>query len=135
MNSERDKSEERELERLVLTRLIRLDASIHGILMGTFFGLIVFVATNWLILKGGPNVGQHLSLLSHFFFGYEVTFFGSLVGFVYGFLAGFVIGFMMATVYNWLVDLREARQAARQSQRRSEKAAVTRTAKMESEAK
>jgi ABC-type dipeptide/oligopeptide/nickel transport system permease subunit len=51
-------------------------------------------------LKGGENVGQHLSLLSQFFPGYRVTFLGSLVGFAYAFLTGFIIGVVLGSVYN-----------------------------------
>lgn len=51
------------LEKIVLTRMIRLNASIQGIVTGLIVGFAVFLATNWLILKGGDVVGLHLSLL------------------------------------------------------------------------
>jgi len=52
-------------------------------------GLGVFVATNWLLVKGGRPVGPHLALLSQFFLGYRVTFAGSLIGFAWAFGCGF----------------------------------------------
>jgi len=60
---------ERKLEDVVLTRVLRLNATIQELVMGLMLGLAIFVATNWLVLKGGPVVGPHLSLLSQFFLG------------------------------------------------------------------
>jgi len=104
------------LEQVVLTRLLRLNATVQGIVAGIVAGLAIFIATNWLILRGGhvgPHgdlvVGPHLSLLSQFFVGYRVTFLGSLVGFVYAFILGFIAGYGIAFIYNWFVDLKERR--------------------------
>jgi|SRR5919109_5171733 hypothetical protein len=94
-------------EKVVLTRLLRLNAVVYGIVTGLVAGLGIFVATNWLILKGGQVVGPHLGLLGQFFIGYRVTFVGSLIGLAYGFIAGFVLGYGIASMYNWLVSLRE----------------------------
>jgi|SRR5215813_13769604 len=101
------------LEQVVLTRLLRLNATVQGVVTGIIAGLAVFIATNWLILRGGDVVGPHLSLLSQFFIGYRVTFVGSLIGFAYAFVAGFVIGYGVARVYNQVVDLREHSQQRR----------------------
>ena len=101
--------DEKVLERVVLTRVLRLNAVIQGIVTGLLVGLAIFLATNWLVLKGGPVVGPHLSLLGQYFLGYRVTFAGSLIGFAYGFGFGFLIGFFVAKMYNWLADLREGR--------------------------
>lgn len=107
-------ADDKKLEELVLTRLIRLNAVVQGLVTGALLGLAIFVVTNWLILKGGPIgpegeqiIGPHLSLLEQFFFGYRVTFFGSLIGFAYGFATGFGVGYVVARIYNWIVDLRE----------------------------
>lgn len=97
---------ERDLERVVLTRLLRLNTAVSGLLTGLLSGLAVFIATNWLVLKGGDVVGPHLSLLSQFFIGYRVTFLGSLIGFAYAFVWGFVSGFFISWMYNRLVDLK-----------------------------
>ncbi len=99
------------LDEVVLTRLLRLNAVVSGILTGLVAGLGVFLATNWLVLKGGQEVGPHLSLLNQFFIGYEVTFGGSLLGFVYGFVCGFAVGYFVARTYNWLVDVKETRRS------------------------
>jgi hypothetical protein len=98
------------LEDVVLTRMVRLNAMVQGLVTGLIVGLGMFVATNWLVLKGGEVVGPHLALLGQFLIGYQVTFAGSLIGSVYGFVCGFVIGGLTATLYNWLVSLREGRR-------------------------
>lgn len=81
----------------------RLNERAWGIAVGLLGGVGLFVATNVLVLKGGPNVGQHLGLLSQYFPGYRVTFLGSLVGFVYMFVLGYVLGRLIGSVYNRLV--------------------------------
>jgi NhaP-type Na+/H+ or K+/H+ antiporter len=87
-----------------LTRTIRrLNARILGISLGLLLGVGLFVATNWLVIKGGENVGQHLSLLGNFFPGYSVTLVGSFIGFVYAFVLGYAIGVVVAAVYAWSV--------------------------------
>ena len=92
---------------VVLTRLMRLDAKLQGLVFGLVAGLSLFIATNWLVLKGGDAVGPHLRLLGQFFIGYRVTFMGSLIGFAYGFASGFSVGYLVSKIYNWLVDLKE----------------------------
>jgi hypothetical protein len=82
----------------------RLNARAWGISVGLICGLGLFLATNLLILRGGPNVGQHLGLLRAYFPGYSVTFMGSLVGFVYTFVIGYGLGRVVGTVYNKLVE-------------------------------
>ena len=96
-----------ELERVIRTSLLRLNAWIHGIVFGLVAGLLLFVATMWLVVKGGGVVGPNLALLNQFFLGYQVTFWGSFVGFGYGFLSGFIVGFFVARVYNWILDMRD----------------------------
>ena len=66
-------------------RLMRLNALFTGLAAGILLGTGLFVATNWLVVKGGPVVGPHLRLLGEFFIGYDVSFVGSLIGFAYAF--------------------------------------------------
>jgi len=98
-----------DLERLVLVRVLRLNAVVQGLVTGVTAGLALFVATNWLVLKGGPVVGPHLGLLGQFFPGYRVTFAGSFVGFAYAFASGFAIGFVVSRLYNRVAAQRERR--------------------------
>lgn len=97
-------------EEVVLTRVLRLNAMLSGAVAGIMAGLAVFIATNWLILKGGKVVGPHLALLGQFFIGYRVTFVGSLIGFAYACACGFLGGYSIARIYNWIAGLREGRR-------------------------
>ena len=99
--------DEKALEEVVLTRILRLNATVQGLVSGIVAGFVIFIATNWLVLKGGYVVGPHLSLLSQFFIGYRVTFLGSLIGFAYGFGCGFIGGYLVARMYNWFVCFRK----------------------------
>ncbi len=100
---------EKKLEEIILTRLVRLNAKIHGLVTGIVLGLGLFLATNWLVLKGGKSIGRHLSLLGQFFIGYRVSFPGSFIGFFYGFICGYIIGYSIAWMYNWIADLRDGK--------------------------
>lgn len=97
-------------EQLVLTRLMRLNAVVQGVVIGLVCGIGVFVATAWLVIKGGERVGPHLSLLNQYFLGYSVTWPGSFIGFGYGLVVGFLVGYVVARLYNWIVDFRESRR-------------------------
>ena len=107
VNEIEDLQDEAEVEKIVLTRLMRLNATIVGLITGLVAGLGLFAATIFLVLKGGDVVGPHLGLLGQYFPGYTVTFGGSLLGFVYFFIVGFVSGFAVAFLYNWLAGIRE----------------------------
>jgi hypothetical protein len=100
-------TEEKELERVILSRLLILNAKVYGLVLGLIAGLGIFIATNWLVLKGGRAVGPHLSLLGQFFIGYRVTFWGSLIGFAYGFACGFAAGYAIAWIYNRIAERRQ----------------------------
>jgi hypothetical protein len=95
-----------ETDDVLASAILRLSGTILGLVLGTVFALIIFVATNILVIKGGPVVGPHLSLLGQYFIGYTVTFVGSLIGSVYAFAMGFVSGVVIARVYNGVVLIR-----------------------------
>jgi hypothetical protein len=105
--------DEKTLEKVVLTRLLRLNATVQGLVTGIIAGLGIFIATNWLVLKGGDVVGPHLGLLGQFFIGYEVSFVVSLIGFMYALVTGFALGYFVARIYNGIVDLRDRQRPTR----------------------
>ncbi|MCL4244068.1 MAG: hypothetical protein KJ002_02905, partial [Candidatus Dadabacteria bacterium] len=91
-----------------------LNAKSMGLVFGILLGLLIFIATNWLLVKGPqPNsagqyvVGPHLGLLSQFFIGYSVSFLGSIVGFIYGFALGTIAGTFVGWLYNRIVMFRQ----------------------------
>jgi protoporphyrinogen oxidase len=102
---------------IVLTRLARFNATVQGLVSGILLGGVIFLATNWLVLKGGEAVGPHLALLDQFFVGYQVTFVGSMIGFGYGLAAGFIAGYLVATLYNWFGVRRDSNRAKVRSPR------------------
>jgi hypothetical protein len=87
-------------EHEVESYLLRLNGRAWGIACGLLFGFGLFLATNFLLVVGGENVGQHLSLLSVYFPGYGVSFLGSLIGFVYAFVVGSATGRLISGIYN-----------------------------------
>lgn len=93
-------------ERLILTAIARLRAGIMAIACGLVAGTALLVATLWLVIRGGENVGQHLGLLGHFLPGYRVSWGGSLLGMIYGLLVGGAVGWSLVLVYNRILDLR-----------------------------
>jgi hypothetical protein len=82
--------------------LLSLNARAWGIAFGLVLGGGLFLATLFLVVKGGPTPGQHLQLLGAFFPGYRVSVLGSLVGFVYAFVVGYALGRIIGEVYNRL---------------------------------
>ncbi len=95
---------------LVTRAIARMRAGIVAIVTAMVAGFALFAATLWLVIKGGPNVGQHLSLLQAYYPGYSVTWVGSLVGLVYGALTGAVLGWSVAWLYNILASWRSNRR-------------------------
>ena len=87
-------------EQRLFRSVLLLNAKVFGLSLGLLFGLGVFIATNWLVLKGGKVIGPHLQLLSQYFIGYRVSFFGSLIGFAYGFAVGSLAGSLVGWIYN-----------------------------------
>ena len=91
---------------LVARAIARLRAGIVAIVTGMIGGVALLAATLWLVIKGGPNVGQHLGLLRSYYPGYAVTWTGAFVGFVYGALTGAILGWCVAWLYNVLASWR-----------------------------
>ena len=86
----------------VQASLMRLNARAWGIATGLLLGGGLFIATIFLVIRGGPMVGQHLELISVFFPGYQVTWLGAFVGFGYAFVLGYALGRVIGSVYNRL---------------------------------
>lgn len=99
---ETDKAQEEKLFGGVLW----LNAKALGLVLGLLCGLVIFIATNWLVIKGGKQIGPHLQLLSQYFIGYRVSFLGSFIGFAYGFAVGTFGGAMIGWIYNRIAAFR-----------------------------
>jgi hypothetical protein len=82
--------------------LLKLNARAWGIALGLLLGLGLAIATIVLVMRGGPAVGPHLSLLALFLPGYTVSVGGAFIGFAYLFVIGYAIGRLIGLVYNKL---------------------------------
>ncbi|MEO5579441.1 MAG: hypothetical protein ABIR58_02200 [Gemmatimonadaceae bacterium] len=82
------------------TTLLRLNARAWGIAIGLLAGIGLFVATLVLVLRGGAEVGPHLSLLAVFLPGYRVSVAGAFIGFAYAFVIGYALGRLIGLLYN-----------------------------------
>lgn len=91
----------------VLGRAVtKLHAGVLAAVSGMLTGLGLFMITIVLVLKDGPQVGQHLQLLNHYFIGYSVTWTGSFVGLAYGAITGAAFGWAVGYLYNVVIRLR-----------------------------
>lgn len=87
--------------------LAKIQTAVLTLVCAVLGGVGLFVMTAWLVIKDGPHVGQHLQLLSMYFIGYSVTWWGSVVGLFYGAVTGGVVGWAVGTIYNKIVALRQ----------------------------
>ena len=101
-----DDAQTKEEEKL-FSGVLRFNAKAVGLVLGLLCGLAMFIATNWLVIKGGNQIGPHLGLLSQYFLGYRVSFLGSIIGFFYGFAVGTLSGAFIGWIYNKISAFRE----------------------------
>lgn len=94
-----------EADAIIISSLAKLDSLALGISLGTLCGLTIFIATVFLIYKGGEEIGPNLELLSQYFIGFEVTERGSVIGLIYGFFFGFFLGALIAFLRNSIVGI------------------------------
>ena len=94
---------------MISAAIARLRAGIMAIVCALLAGSGLLIATAWLVIRGGPNVGQHLSLLRNYLPGYSVSWAGALLGFAYGALLGGAVGWLIAWIYTRIVNLRHPR--------------------------
>ena len=91
---------EKDLQRV----FAQMDKLAFATAVGSVAGLLIFLATAWLIIKGGPVIGPNLQLLSQYFVGYTVTVQGSFIGFGYSFGWGFLFGWLYAYLHNFFLS-------------------------------
>lgn len=95
-------SEEAVLEKILPAVFSRMDPLGLGTAIGSVLGLLIFFATFWLAMTGGP-VSVYLKLLNQYFFGYTVTVKGAFIGLAYGFSWGFLLGWLIAYLRNFFI--------------------------------
>lgn len=76
---------------------MRLDGRALGLAGGILWAFCLTFMTVWVMIFGG---GGHLVMLERFYWGYDVTLVGALIGAVYAFIDGFLCGWILALLYN-----------------------------------
>ena len=79
---------------------MRLNAKAFGLACGILWGLAIFLATVWLLVRGYG--GEQIRTLDHFYIGYSFSYAGAFVGAIWGFIDGFIGGWIFAWLYNKL---------------------------------
>jgi hypothetical protein len=76
---------------------MKLSKKAFALASGILWGVIVFLATIYVLLKGG---GSTLVLLQQFYWGYNISWSGAFLGLIYGLIYGFILGWIFALFYN-----------------------------------
>lgn len=90
-------------DEVLVRTFARLDSIALGLAVGLVAGASLFTATAILILKGGKDVGQNLSLLNQYLPGFAPTWSGGVIGGIDAFFFGFVVGWGIAFLRNSLL--------------------------------
>lgn len=88
---------------VIIKTFKRMDKLGFAVAIGVVSGLSIFLATLFLIIKGGGVVGPNLQLLDQYFIGYSVSFKGAFVGMFYSFFWGFLFGWAFVYLRNLLL--------------------------------
>jgi len=91
---------------LIRGAVVIMRARIMAIVFGVVVGTGVWIATVWLLIQDGPDLGAHLGLLWNYMPGYRVSWRGAFIGLFWGAIYGAVIGWVFAWVYNQVVERR-----------------------------
>jgi len=83
---------------------MRLNKRALAFALGILWGVGVFLATIYVLLRGG---GHTLVLLQQFYWGYNISWGGAFLSLIYGFVDGFVFGWMLGLIYNGFVGGRK----------------------------
>lgn len=100
---------ERDLEDVLASTFARYDPIALGVAVGVVVGVMLFLATVVLLLRGGPGVGYHLSVLSSYLPGYSVSWVGAVIGLFEAAVVGFLHGWFISKLINAIVGREERR--------------------------
>jgi hypothetical protein len=93
------------VEKLLRQSFARVDEFAFAAASGALAGLLIFLATIWLIVKGGDSVGRHLQLIGQYFVGYTISVRGAFIAFAYAFVSAFLFGWTGAYLRNLFLTL------------------------------
>jgi hypothetical protein len=69
---------------------------------GLIWGVMLLLVTWWIILLDG-STGE-VTWIGRIYRGYNISFTGSLIGFVWALVDGMIGGAIFAWLYNWIAD-------------------------------
>jgi len=106
--------------RILARAFAPIDRVAFGCATGVVFGAGLFIASAWLLVRGGAIVGPTLGLLGQFLPGFHVTWPGAFVGLAYGAVLGFVLGWITAHLKNMTAAqfIAKAKSAATRAEKR-----------------
>jgi hypothetical protein len=81
---------------------MKLNIKAFAISVSLFWGISIFTLTWWYILLNGATNDK--TFLGDFYFGYNISPIGSLIGLIWGILEGLIGGAVFAWLYNKLTD-------------------------------
>ncbi|HZD06060.1 MAG TPA: FAD-dependent oxidoreductase, partial [Longimicrobiales bacterium] len=94
------------LEELLGAAFARYDPLALGTAVGAVLGAGLFLLTATVLVREGYT-GVPLSLLGHYFYGYDVTWGGAVVGLFEGVVGGFAFGGVLAALINVFLQWQE----------------------------
>jgi len=110
VNEEKEYLEEKKIkvgptvsENDLIRAFARMDKLAMATAVGSVSGLIFFLSTSWLLIKGGDVAGPNLELLTQYFVAYSLTVSGAFISFGYAFIWGFLFGWLFAYLRNLLL--------------------------------
>jgi hypothetical protein len=87
--------------------IMKLNEKAFALSAGVVWGLVVFLATIIMVLKGYP--GKTISNLGGLYIGYSVSYVGSVIGLIWGFVTMAAAAWVFALLYNKLLGSGSAR--------------------------
>jgi hypothetical protein len=79
---------------------MKLNVKAFSITCGLIWGFAVLLYTWWIILFEG--VSHDITWLGRIYRGYNISFSGSLIGFIWALVDGLILGVIFALLYNFL---------------------------------
>jgi hypothetical protein len=80
----------------------KIDKLAFATALGSVSGIVFFLATIWLVVKGG-ELAEYMQLLNQYFVGYTVSLQGAFISFGYSFLWCFIFGWLFAYLRNMVL--------------------------------
>lgn len=77
---------------------MKLNVKAFGMACGLMWGLTIFVATWWVIMRTGASGAP--TFIGRVYIGYTVSAAGSFVGLIWGLVDGWIGGMIFAWLYN-----------------------------------